>query len=92
MPKPLDELEMFELLQAAYPGQFEGDDDIVIEKALDFVGEIGDFDVLADLLARVIMLAPQLKSPLTGQIYHCLGKRIDENIFSSVVQRDEKGN
>lgn len=34
--KPLDELEMFDLLQAAYPEKFSGDDDATFDAAMNF--------------------------------------------------------
>lgn len=73
-PEPLDDLEMFELLQLAYPGQFDGDDEEAWDKALSFADELSGFDQLADLLGRVVIMAPTMESPLTKRLYHVLGR------------------
>lgn len=71
---PLNDLEMFQLLQAAYPDKFLGNDDETFEKALNFANELNGFEQLADLLGRVATLCMPMTSPLTGKAYHCLGK------------------
>lgn len=72
--KPLDDLEMFELLQAAYPGRFpdEGGDESW-EAAQEFIEELSGFDEIADLLGRVVMLSMPMESGLTKRLSHCLG-------------------
>lgn len=72
--QPLDDLEMFELLQACYPEKFPDDEDETFEAALDFASELSGFDELADLLGRVAMLTMPMKSELTGRLSHCLGR------------------
>lgn len=74
MSKPLDDLEMFELLQIAYPEKFGKDDDATWNEALEFADELGGFDELADLLGRVVCMAMPMQSGLTGSFYHCLGR------------------
>lgn len=76
MIKPLDDLEMFELLQAAYPEKFPDEEDETFEAAQEFADNISGWDEIADLLGRVVMLALPLPSGLTGALYHCLGKLI----------------
>ena len=71
--QPLDELEMFELLQACYPERFPDDEDETFEAALNFADELYGFDELADLLGRVAMLTMPMKSGLTERLSHCLG-------------------
>lgn len=71
--KPLDELEMFELLQAAYPEKFSGDDDKTFDAAMYFAEDLSGFEELADLLGRVAMLTMPMKSGLTQRLSHCLG-------------------
>ena len=71
--KPLDDLEMFELLQACYPEKFLDDEDETFDAALDFASELSGFDELADLLGRVVMLTMPMKSSLTEKLSHCLG-------------------
>ncbi|MEW5769299.1 MAG: hypothetical protein AB1831_02935 [Pseudomonadota bacterium] len=72
--QPLDDLEMFELLQACYPEKFPDDEDETFEAAMHFAEELSGFDELADLLGRVAMLTMPMKSRLTGRLSHCLGK------------------
>jgi hypothetical protein len=71
---PLDDLEMFELLQAAYPGRFESDDNDTFEAAQEFADELSGWDDIAELLGRVATLTTPMRSPLTGKVTHCLGK------------------
>ena len=72
--KPLDDLEMFELLQAAYPEKFPDDEEETWEAAQSFADEISGWEQIADLLGRVAMLTMPMQSPLTGKYAHCLGK------------------
>lgn len=71
---PLSDLEMFELLQAAYPEQFPNDDNATWEAAMEFVDQLEGFDEIADLLGRVATLCMPMTSPLSGKAHHCLGK------------------
>ncbi len=71
--QPLDDMEMFELLQACYPEKFPDDEDETFEDALNFASELSGFDELADLLGRVAMLTMPMKSGLTERLSHCLG-------------------
>ena len=72
--KALDDLEMFQVLQAAYPEKFQDGEDETWEAALVFADELSGFDDIADLLGRVVMLTMPMNSPLTGRYSHCLGK------------------
>lgn len=73
--QPLDDLEMFELLQAAYPEKFpDDDDDETFGAALDFAEDLSGFEELADLLGRVVMLTMPMESGLTKRLSHCLGR------------------
>lgn len=71
--KPLDELEMFDLLQAAYPDKFQDDDDETFERAQEFADEISGWEEIAELLGRVVMLTMPMESGLTKRLSHCLG-------------------
>lgn len=70
--KPLDDLEMFDLLVAAYPERFSYDNE-TWDKVQEFAGSISGWDEVADLLGRVAMLTMPMSSGLTGRRYHCLG-------------------
>ena len=74
MAKPLDELEMTELMWAAYPDRFNEDTDPEGEAALQFVDEMEGFDAIADLLGRVVMLTIPSRTAITGDLRHALGK------------------
>lgn len=88
---PLDDLEMFELLQAAYPERFPGDDDDTWDAVQGFADEISGWDDVADLLGRVVMLTMPMESGLTKRLSHCLGSLVVDggNVHMvSVVRRD----
>lgn len=72
--RPLEDLEMFELLQAAYPEKFPDDEDETWENAMVFADELQGFHQLADLLGRVVMLTMPMESGMTKRLSHCLGK------------------
>lgn len=83
--KPLDELEMFDLLRAAYPEKFTNEEDATYDAAMEFANEIEGWDEIADLLGRVVMLTMPMESGLTKRRSHVLGKVI---IIDSVVQME----
>lgn len=78
--KPLDDLEMHELLRILYPDHIKSDDDEYFELSqsicMDATVDLGDgVEVyLADLLGRVVMLTMPMESGLTRRLSHCLGK------------------
>lgn len=71
---PLDDLEMFELLQAAYPEKFADESNETWEAAQQFADDISGFDAIADLLGRVATLTMPMKSGITDKYCHCLGR------------------
>ena len=88
---PLDDLEMFELLQACYPDKFPDEKDETFEAALNFAEELSGFEALADLLGRVAMLKMPMESGLTKRLSHCLGQIKMSNGSAhmvAVVRRD----
>jgi len=90
-PKPLDDLEMFDLLQLAYPDKFPDEEDSTFESAMMFADDLSGFDELADLLGRVAMMTMPMGSGLTNRLSHCLGKvTINDKSASmvAVVRRD----
>lgn len=89
--KPLDDLEMFDLLQAAYPEKFPGDDDKTWEAVQEFADEISGWEAVADLLGRVAMLTMPMESGMTKRLSHCLGKieiANDKAHMIAAVRRD----
>ena len=92
MIKPLDDLEIYELLQAAYPGKFT-DDDEGFEDAQEFADNLAGWEEVADLLGRVAMLAMPMRSPLTGSLHHALGNvtiKDDQVYLVAAVKRPVK--
>ncbi|MGL6448916.1 hypothetical protein ACSZNO_21570 [Aeromonas veronii] len=76
--KPASDLELYDLLVAAYPDKFneDGPDDIwddVMEFAEELVSS-GDVGVLSELLGRVVMLASPMQGMIAGESRHSLGK------------------
>lgn len=90
-PKPLDDLEMFEVLQAAYPEKFGDDSNDTWDSAQEFADELSGWEDIADLLGRIVMLTMPMKSGLTERLSHCLGKiEIKEGVaqMTAAVRRD----
>jgi len=77
--KPLDDLEMHELLRLCYPDHIKNDDDEFFDLSADICDsamvDLGDgVEVsLADLLGRVVMLTMPMRTGMTGRLSHCLG-------------------
>lgn len=88
---PLNDLEMFDLLSAAYPEKFKDEEDATFEAAQDFADDISGWEEVADLLGRVVMLTMPMESGITKRLSHCLGKvEIHDGSASMVaaVRRD----
>ena len=79
--KPIDELELYELIVAAYPDKFdENSDDDIWDEVMEFAEEeFGDLDNLCELLGRVVLLTSPLGSAISGELSHCLGKVTIQN-------------
>lgn len=89
--KPLTELELYELIIAAYPDEFDESTGDIWDLVMEFVEEeLGDIDVICDLLGRVAMLTSPLGSAISGELYHCLGAVTIKNgkaSMTAAVQR-----
>lgn len=77
--KALDDLELFEILVAAFPEKFaareEAGDDLW-EEVQEFAEELCadmDIDNLSRLLARLVMLSSPMETAITGERVHALG-------------------
>lgn len=89
--KPLDDLELFELLKAAYPEKFKDDDDETWDAAQQFADDIAGWQDVAELLGRVVMLTMPMESGFTGRLSHCLGSVTfseDGTMMTAAVRRD----
>ena len=95
--KPLDDLEMHELLQLLYPEHIRSDEDKYFELSCyiceQTTVDLGDgFEpTLADLLGRVVMLTMPMESALTKRLSHCIGAvTIKDGIvqMAAAVRRD----
>lgn len=80
---PLTDLEMFDLICAAYPEKAYSDNDW--DAVQEFADEIEGFDAVADLLGRVVMLTMPMSSGLTGRLAHCLGTVVIEDGAAHMV-------
>lgn len=89
--KPATELEIYELMVAAYPDRFQEGDDDIWDEVMEFAEELfGDLDVLGDLLGRLVLLAHPMVSAINKEVTHCLGPITiaDGNIHMiSAIQR-----
>lgn len=91
--RPLDDLEMYEVLSLAYPEEFEvfSDEDEAFEFAQNLADELIGWEDIADLLGRVVMLAQPMGSPLSGKLQHCLGDikiKDGQVLMMAAVKRD----
>lgn len=88
MIQPLSDLERFEIVQAMFPSKLNdeehdiGDEEEILWDEFSIYPEFFDY-----LVGHLVMLAPALQSPLTGNVAHCLG-RAKGSAFIAVVQRD----
>lgn len=91
--RPLDDLEMYELLMLAYPEKFEPIDDE--EEAFEFAQELADnlsgWEEISDLLGRIVMLSQPMGGALSGALQHCLGDvkvKDGQILMMAAVKRD----
>lgn len=85
--KPLDELEIFELMQAMFPEKYPDEEDETYYCAIRDWEDMDINDVLSRVVPRLIMLAPTMESPMTGERYHVLGKEKD-GYFTAIIKRE----
>lgn len=95
--KPLDDLEIHELLSLIYPEHIKSDDDEYFDLSQEIgeteiiMSDYGDSVTLSELLGRVVMLTMPMKSAICGKYSHCLGKievSGDSINMMAVVRRD----
>lgn len=94
--EPLTDLELYELIVAAYPDTFnEESDDCIWDEVMAFAeGMFGDLEVISELLGRVVMLTSPMTSAINGELSHCLGKVTLKNgqaFMTTAVKRPVKG-
>ena len=71
---PLDDIELYDLIAAAYPEKFKGDSsDDDYDDVMHFLDDMYGIHDIRGLLGRVVMLTMPMQSPLTGEAYHALG-------------------
>ena len=97
-PQALSQIELYELFVALYPDKFpvseEGDDEEDLwDKVLAYVEEVtqgdgSDDNPVLDLLARIVYLAPLMKSPLSERYHHALVKPFGEGGAMAVLKRE----
>ena len=78
--KPADDLELYEVIVAAYPDKFQEGDDDIWDDVMEFVEEtFGDIDNVCDLIGRLVLLSSPMVSAISKNAAHCLGKVVIEN-------------
>ena len=90
--KPVDDLELFELIVAAYPDKFdENAEGCIWDEVMEFAEDkFGDLDDISEFLGRITLLTMPASSVINGETTHCLGKVeiIDGKAFmTAAVQR-----
>lgn len=72
--QPVSDLELYEIIVAAYPDKFdENSDEDIWDDVMDFVWtEFGD--ELPDLLGRLVYMTNPAQSAISGELHHCIGK------------------
>lgn len=79
----ITDLELFDVIVAAYPEKFEARDEAgedLWEEVNEFIEEelccdlLGDESGLRKFLGRILLLTHPVGSPLTGKMFHALGK------------------
>lgn len=92
----LDDLELYEILVAAFPEKFAGRDeagDDLWDEVQEFAEELcGDMEVpdLCKLLARLVMLSSPMQTAIRGELVHALGTveiRGDKVLMSGGAKR-----
>ena len=86
----MSELEMFEVLQALFPGELQDDcnydrlDEIISEKF-----EVG-IDEFCNIASHLIYLTPKLKSALGGKTVHAFGLEGvgNDSFFIAMMKRE----
>ena len=73
---PATDLELYELLLAAYPDTFNENSDVDIwDEVMEFAEDMfGDTEQLCELLGRIVLLTSPMTSAINGELSHCLGK------------------
>lgn len=79
----ITDLELFEVIVAAYPEKFEAKEDAgedIWHEVTDFAMDelcgdlLQDEQGLREFLGRILLLTHPVGSPLTGKLFHALGK------------------
>lgn len=49
--------------------------------------DFGDWDEVVSFINLLIDFTPVLKSPLTGELYHCLGIQNKSGLFTAIIKK-----
>lgn len=90
--EPLSDLELYELIVAAYPDTFiEYSEDCIWDEVMQFAEDMfGDLSVLSEFVGRIVLLTMPMTSPISKELSHCLGKVIvkgNQAMMTAVVKR-----
>lgn len=74
--KPATDLELYEIMVAAYPDTFNDEsDDCIWDEVMQFAEDMfGNIELLSELLGRIVLLTSPMTSAINGELSHCLGK------------------
>lgn len=72
---PVDDLELYELIVAAYPDKFnEHSEDCIWDEVMNFAEEqFGGIENVSELLGRLVYLTMPQQTAITGRATHALG-------------------
>ena len=92
---PASDLELYEVIVAAYPDKFdENADGDIWDDVMEFVEEeIGDTEAIMELIGRMVYLTSPLRSAITDNISHCIGPVTitdNQSHMMAAIQRDIK--
>lgn len=74
--KPATDLELYEIMVAAYPDTFnENSNDDIWDEVMAFAEDMfGDIELFSEFLGRIVLLTSPMTSAINGELSHCLGK------------------
>ena len=89
-------IDIYELIRELYRINNPDDEDIdnltdtFLENYTYDYYECENFDRFCKLIDNLLELTPLLKSPLTGQLYHCFGTLESSGIFCVIIKKEHK--
>lgn len=88
---PLDDLEVFELLQALYPNDFPDDKDETWDRAQAWFSELNTSEMKQLIADMAMKFGQTLYSHLTKKSYKVFGVH-EEHAATAIIKREINGN